>query len=109
LDLSRKESERARAMNLANIKALENARQADLQRRYEEEQRQKQMNANRESRCELARAQGLAAPTMTGGWGESLQKGNEAYNACMAGLPAPQGTNIICQRQGANDLYCFRQ
>lgn len=109
LDLSRKESERARAMNLANIKTLENARQADLQRRYEEEQRQKQMNANRESRCELARAQGLAAPTMTGGWGESLQKGNEAYNACMAGLPAPQGTNIICQRQGANDLYCFRQ
>jgi hypothetical protein len=78
--------------------------QADQQTAQAESQRRQL-----ESRCELARAQGLAAPTMTGGWGESLQKGNEAYNACMAGLPAPQGTNIICQRQGANDLYCFRQ
>ena len=78
--------------------------QADQQTAQAESQRR-----DLESRCELARAQGYLAPTMTGGWGESVQNGTNAYNACMAGLPAPQGKNIICQRQGANDLYCFRQ
>jgi hypothetical protein len=62
-----------------------------------------------ESQCELARSQGLLAPTRTGSFGESLQRGNEAYNACMAGQPAPRSKNIICQRQGPNDVYCFSQ
>lgn len=61
-----------------------------------------------ESRCELARAQGLLAPTATGGFGESVQRGTAAYNACMAGLPPPV-TRVICQRQGANEAYCFSQ
>jgi hypothetical protein len=78
--------------------------QADRQTAQAESQRRQL-----ESRCELARAQGYGAPTRTGGWSESLENGTNAYSACMAGLPAPQGTNIICQRQGANDVYCFRQ
>ena len=62
-----------------------------------------------ESQCELARSQGLLAPTRTGSFGESLQRGNEAYSACMAGQPVPKSKNIICQRQGPNDVYCFSQ
>jgi hypothetical protein len=62
-----------------------------------------------DSRCELARSQQLLAPTGTGSFGEALQRGNNAYNACMSGLPAPRSKNIICQRQGPNDVYCFSQ
>jgi hypothetical protein len=61
-----------------------------------------------ESRCELAKAQGLLAPTATGSFGESAQRGAAAYNACMAGLPPPV-TRVICQRQGQNEVYCFSQ
>jgi hypothetical protein len=61
-----------------------------------------------ESRCELAQAQGLLAPTSTGSFGESAQRGAAAYNACMAGLPPP-ATRVICQRQGPNEAYCFSQ
>lgn len=61
-----------------------------------------------ESRCELAQAQGLLAPTSTGSFGESAQRGAAAYNACMAGLPPPV-TRVICQRQGPNEAYCFSQ
>lgn len=62
-----------------------------------------------ESRCELARAQGLAAPTRTGGWGEGLQNGNNAYNACLAGLPPPRSNQVICRREGRDEFYCFSQ
>ena len=62
-----------------------------------------------ESQCDMARAQGLAAPTRTGGFGESVQNGNVAYANCMAGLPSSQPKNIVCQRQGKDDVYCFSQ
>jgi len=62
-----------------------------------------------ESRCEFARSQGLLAPTRTGNFVESLQRGNEAYSACMAGLPPPRSMNIVCQRQGRDQVQCFSQ
>ena len=62
-----------------------------------------------ESRCELARAQGYVAPTMTGGWSEGLQNGTNAYNACMAGLPPPRSNQVICRREGRDEFYCFNQ
>jgi len=62
-----------------------------------------------ESRCGLAETQGWLAPTATGSFGEGAQRAAAAYNACMAGLPPPRSTNIICQRQGPNDVYCFSQ
>jgi hypothetical protein len=61
-----------------------------------------------ESRCGLAEAQGWLAPTATGSFGEGAQRAAAAYNACMAGLPPPV-TRVICQRQGANEAYCFSQ
>jgi len=61
-----------------------------------------------ESRCGLAEAQGWLAPTTTGSFGEGAQRAAAAYNACMAGLPPPV-TRVICQRQGANEAYCFSQ
>ena len=60
-----------------------------------------------ESRCEMARAQGMLAPTMTGGWSESLQNGTNAYSACMAGLPPPRSNQVICRREGRDEFYCF--
>ena len=62
-----------------------------------------------ESRCEMARAQGYGAPTMTGGWSESLQNGTNAYSACMAGLPPPRSNQVICRREGRDEFYCFNQ
>ena len=62
-----------------------------------------------ESRCELARAQGYLAPTRTGGWGEGVQNGTNAYNACMAGLPPPRSNQVICRREGRDEFYCFNQ
>lgn len=78
--------------------------QAQRQAELALEQRQAQ-----ESRCGYARAQGLLAPTRTGSFVESVQRGEDAYNACMAGLPPLRGTNIICQRQGRNGFNCFDQ
>lgn len=102
LDLSRKESERAKAINLANIKAIENARQADLQRRYEEEQRQKQVIANRESRCELLRAQEYLRPG-NGSFADSALTANNAYENCMAGVPQIRTT---CNRDSYGNYSC---
>ena len=78
--------------------------QAERQAAQAQSQRKEQ-----ESRCGLAEAQGWLAPTATGSFGESAQRATAAYNACMAGLPPPRSTNIICQRQGPNDVYCFSQ
>jgi hypothetical protein len=70
---------------------------------------QKKQRAELESRCEFAKAQGWLAPTTTGSFGEGAQRAAAAYNACMAGLPPPTSTRVICQRQGPNDVYCFSQ
>ena len=78
--------------------------QADQQTAQAESQRREL-----ESRCELARAQGYLAPTMTGGWGEGVQNGTNAYNACMAGLPPPRSNQVICRREGRDEFYCFNQ
>ena len=78
--------------------------QADRQTAQAESQRREL-----ESRCELARAQGYGAPTMTGGWSESLQNGTNAYSACMAGLPPPRSNQVICRREGRDEFYCFNQ
>ena len=69
-----------------------------------------QARRNLESRCEWSRVQGLLAPTRTGRFEESLSAGTAAYANCMAGLPpAPSPTNIICRRQGRDEVYCFNQ
>lgn len=64
---------------------------------------QKKQRAELESRCSLVQAQAHFTP------GKSIQEAVNAGNACLAGLPAPISTNIICQRQGVNEVYCFRQ
>lgn len=102
LDLSRKESERAQAINAANIRANENARKADLQRRYEEEQRQKQVIANRESKCQMLKAQEYLRPVM-GGFVESMQNANSVYDNCMAGVPQ---INTSCSKDGLGNINC---
>ena len=78
--------------------------QADRQAEFAQRQRQEL-----ESRCGIAEAQGWVAPTRTGSFGEGAQNAMAARNACLAGLPPPRSTNIICQRQGPNDVYCFSQ
>lgn len=102
LDLSRKEGERAQAINATNAKAMENARKAELQRRYEEEQRQKQIIANRESKCSMLKAQEYLRPVM-GGFVESLQNANNVYDNCMAGIPQ---ITTSCSRDGLGNISC---
>jgi hypothetical protein len=65
-------------------------------------QQQKQ-RAELESRCGLVQAQAHFTP------GKSIQDAVNAGNACMAGLPPPASTQVICQRQGPNEVYCFSQ
>jgi 1,6-anhydro-N-acetylmuramate kinase len=68
-----------------------------------------QARRNLESQCESARGQTLLMPTPTGSFGEAMQRGNAAYNACIAGLPPPPSMNFMCQRQGRDQVYCFSQ
>lgn len=75
---------------------------------------QQQIAANRaraqqESNCMAAMGQGFLAPTQTGSFGEGLGRASSAYQNCMAGLPPPRSTNIICTRQGSDSVYCFTQ
>jgi len=102
LDLSRRESDRIKAINLANIKAIESARQIELQRRNDEDQRQKQLMANRESRCELMKAQEYLTPGM-GSFFDSVQRASSVYENCMAGIPQ---TITTCSRDGSGGMRC---
>ena len=61
-----------------------------------------------ESRCELARMRAASATT-SGQLGDAAINGNNALNACMAGLPPPRSNRFICRREGLKDVYCFNQ
>ena len=62
-----------------------------------------------ESRCGIAEAQGWVTPTRTGSFGEGAQNAMAARNACLAGLPPPRSTQVICRREGRDEVYCFSQ
>ncbi len=64
---------------------------------------QKKQRDELESRCGFVQAQAHFTP------GKSIQDAVNAGNACLAGLPPPAATRVICQRQGPNDVYCFSQ
>ena len=69
-----------------------------------------QQRAQLESQCSMIRAQAWQAPTQTGSFFEGLNNSNAAYNNCMAGLPPPpQRLNVICNKQGLDQIYCFSQ
>lgn len=102
LDLFRRENEKLKASNDANLRAMESARKADLQKRYEQEQRQKEVVANRESKCQMMKAQEYLRPTM-GGFFESMQNANNVYENCMAGIPQ---ITTNCSKDGMGNISC---
>ena len=74
--------------------------------------RQNQINQQRaqlESQCDYVKGQAYLAPTRTGNFWESNNNAMAAYNNCMAGLPPPRSVNVICNRQGSNQIACFSQ
>jgi len=74
--------------------------------------RQSQINQQRaqlESQCDYVKGQAYLAPTRTGNFWESNNNAMAAYNNCMAGLPPPRSINVICNRQGSNQIACFSQ
>jgi hypothetical protein len=74
--------------------------------------RQSQINQQRaqlESQCDYIKGQAYLAPTRTGNFWESNNNAMAAYNNCMAGLPPPRSVNVICNRQGSNQIACFSQ
>jgi hypothetical protein len=99
LDLSRKEGERAQA---AVAKSRDDARKAELERRYEEVQRQNAIIANRESKCAFVKSQEYLRPAL-GGFFESMNRANSAYDNCMAGVPQ---INTSCTKDGFGNVNC---
>jgi hypothetical protein len=65
--------------------------------------------AQQEANCSAAMGQGFLAPTRTGGFGESLGHASAAYQNCMAELPPQRSRNVICTRQGKDEVHCFTQ
>lgn len=99
LDLSRKEGERLQA---ANAKAKDDARKAELERRYDEAQRQKAIVANRESKCRMIQSAEYAKPAL-GGFFESMNRANSAYDNCMEGIPQ---INTTCSKDVFGNINC---
>lgn len=99
LDLSRKEGERVQA---ANAKARDDARKAELERRYEEVQRQNAIVANRESKCRMVQSAEYAKPAL-GGFFESMNRANSAFDNCMAGVPQ---INTTCSKDLMGNINC---
>jgi len=74
--------------------------------------RQSQINQQRaqlESQCDYVKGQAYWAPTRTGNFLERPNNAMAAYNNCMAGLPPPRSVNVICNRQGSNQIACYSQ
>jgi len=78
----------------------------------EAQAKQRQVDAQRsqlQSQCLLVQSQVYAAPTRTGSFWESQNNASAAYNNCMAGLPPPRQINVICSRQGRDQVFCSSQ
>lgn len=86
----------------ASAKARDDAAQAELQKRYDEEQRKNAEIENRKSRCQFVKAQEYARPVL-GGFLQSMQNANNAYENCMAGVPQVTTT---CSRDGLGTITC---
>lgn len=99
LDLSRKEGERTQA---AISKAREDARRAELERRYEEVQRQNEIISNRESKCGFIKSQEYFRPTQDSFF-EVVNRANSAYDNCMAGVPQ---INTTCTKDFYGKINC---
>ena len=72
----------------------------------------KKAKDDQSSKCEMARAQAMSAPTRTGNFFESLENGNIAYERCMAGMPptAPsKPVQLNCRKEGLNQVNCYGQ
>ncbi len=106
LDLTRQntllEQTKAAAASKANAQALDDAKRAELQRRYEEVERQNAMIANRQSQCRFIQSAEYAKPAL-GGFLESMSRANSAYDNCMAGVPQ---INTTCSKDAFGNIAC---
>lgn len=96
------EADQVEAINLQNTKAIEDANKAELQRRFDDEQKRIAEVKNRESKCMFVKAQEYARPVL-GGFFQSMQNANNAYDNCMAGIPQ---INTTCNRDALGTISC---
>jgi hypothetical protein len=102
LDIMRKENQRTQGINAANQRNAENARKAELQRRYEEVEQENAVIANRKSRCRFVQSQEYLRPAL-GGFFESMNRANSAFDNCMAGIPQ---INTTCTKDAFGNINC---
>lgn len=102
LDLMRQENAREQQKITQRQLAQDNARKAELQRRYEEIERQNAEISNRESKCRFVQSQEYLRPAL-GGFFESMSRANSAYDNCMAGVPQ---INTSCSKDGYGNINC---
>ena len=95
LDLSRKESQ-------ARSASIERAKDEDLRNRNEAIERQNAITSNRESQCQFIKAQEYFRPA-TGGFFQSAQNAESAYQNCIAGIPQITTT---CTRDAFGNVNC---
>lgn len=117
LDLARQESQREnqrlitqeklnqeaiRKLNADRERARERAKQDELQRQYDEIEAQNAIVRNRESKCLFVKSQEYLRPAL-GGFFESMNRANSAYENCMAGVPQ---INTTCTKDGIGNISC---
>jgi hypothetical protein len=96
------EADQAKAINLQNTNAIENANKAELQRRFDDEQKRNAEIKSRESKCLFVKSQEYLRPVL-GGFFQSMQNANNAYDNCMAGIPQ---INTTCNRDALGTISC---
>ena len=117
LDLARQDSQREnerliaqekinqeaiRKLNADRERARERARQDELQRQYDEAEAQNAIVRNRESKCLFVKSQEYLRPAL-GGFFESMNRANSAYENCMAGVPQ---INTTCTKDAFGNISC---
>ena len=96
------EAAQANAISVQNKKAIEDSSKAELQRKFDDEQKHNAEIKNRESKCLFVKSQEYLRPVL-GGFFQSMQNANNAYDNCMAGIPQIITT---CSKDGLGTISC---
>ncbi len=102
LDLARRDQQREQQRDQQKQRD-----QFEQQRAFQQQQQQQQENAdnmrkNRESQCRFAQAAEYAKPAL-GGFIESMQRANAAFDNCMNGIPT---INTTCNKDVFGNINC---
>lgn len=92
----------AKSKSIESSRASEDTRKAELQKTYDEQQQRNAEIKARESKCLFVKSQEYLRPVL-GGFFQSMQNANNAYDNCMAGVPQIITT---CSKDGLGTITC---